>query len=294
MAIDYEALLGQSQGMYNTILGGYNTALAQQQANQQNIMAGYNSLQSTVLGDIAGAGRARSQEIADQYTARAGQEMQSLISRGLGNTTVQSSVGRGLTYDQTKSQNQLAEQVAMQRAQYQSQLGLAGLGYQNTANQQNMALLGQQLDYSGGWQQNLLGAAMSGLGRKEQFDNQQRLAMLGSQGGGGIVRSSGGGGGGGSYGGGGPRMQWGAPSGPGGQAYNNDPWINIGGQGGGGMGQPIVHPGNFAAASLVGDVLGAGLSGGGFDALGGLAAMATDGGGSDWYAGLEEMANFWE
>lgn len=294
MAINYEALLGQAQGMYGGIMSGYQSALSQQQAAQSQVMSGYNQLQNTVLGGLAGQGRARSQEIADTYQARAGSAMQQLINSGLGNSTVQSSVGRGLQYDETKSQNQLTEQIAGMNAQYQSQLGLAGLGYQNTAAQQNAALLGQQLGYQANWQQSLLGAAMPGLNMQEQQRLQQMNAMFGTLGGGGIVRGGGGGG---------QRAISQRPYD--GQSMQGlitardmapeDPWLDFGGYGGGyEMGSsPYVLPAaqSASAASLVGSVLGGGLGGGGMDFLGLMGAGASGGSGDAWSA--DNAMDFW-
>lgn len=285
MAINYEGLLNQAQGMYGNILSGYNSALASQQAQQQQIMGGYNQLQSNVLGGLAGQGQARSQEIADQYTARQGQATQNLVSRGLGNSTVQSAVSRGLAFDESKSQNQLTEAIAAQNAQYQSQLGLAGLGYQNTANMQNTALLGQQLGYSANWQQSLLGAAMPGLNMQEQSRLQRMNALFGQLGGGGIS--------GGSYGGGGQGVIRQRNPNPGGQSmqgiinaenlrYANDPMIDLGGYGMGyggggyGTGSPYVLPAaqSTSAASLVSSLVGGAFGGGFTDLMGGAGAQA--------------------
>jgi hypothetical protein len=189
--VNYESMYNQSMGLYGGILGGYASALQQQQAAQQNVMAGYNNLQSTVLGGLAGQGQARSADLAANYTMRQGREMQNLISRGLGNSTIQSSVTRGLAFDEQRAQNSLAEDVARQNAEYQSRLGLASLGYQAQAAQQNMALLGQQLNYQSGWQSNLLGSSLQGMGREDAYRNQ----MINRLGGGGISGGSSGAGG---------------------------------------------------------------------------------------------------
>jgi hypothetical protein len=272
MPVNYEQLLQQSQQIYSQVLGGYQAALGQQQAAQQNVMSGYNSLQSSVLGNLAGQGAARSQDIAAAYTQQAGSAMQSLISRGLGNTTVQSAVGRGLTFDEQRAQNALAEQVRAQQAQYQTQLGLAGLSYQGQAIGQNSALMQNQLGYMAGYQGNLMQGAFSGLGRQlspfEQVMAQQR-------GGGGIVRGGGGGGGGRV-----PTYGYGASK----THMNADPYVDLwggdmfgGGYGGGyGGGGPIIHPGGGGGGGYgleAGGGVGAGLAAGyGYGDLGGAVA----------------------
>lgn len=176
----YQDMLKKSQQQYAGIMAGYQNALAGQQKRSQRIAQGYNQLQAGVLGQLQGAGNARSQQIADYYTAQAGQQNQSLINRGLGNTTVASSVGRGLAYDQTKAQTALSNDVAQNFAKYQSELGLAGLGYRGQANQQRTGLLNAQLGYQGDWQKALLGAGMQGASLANQF------SMAGARGGGGA------------------------------------------------------------------------------------------------------------
>lgn len=177
----YNSALAQNQAMYKNILQGYqqtagqqytaqqaiaagypqlaeniqrmqNTAMGQQQAAQQTIGGGYNQLQNNVLGTIQGIGKSQSQAIADVYGQQSGALAQQLVNRGLGNTTVQGSMQRGLDLDQQKAQIALANQLAQLSAGYQSQLGLSGLNYQNQAAMQNSA------------QQNMMAQTQAGLG----------------------------------------------------------------------------------------------------------------------------------
>ncbi len=222
--LDYRGMLKQSQDQYSKILAGYQNALAGQQRRSQRVAQGYNKLENRVLGNLAGSGTARSQEIADFYTAQAGQQNQNLISRGLGNTTVASSVGRGLAYDQSKAQTDLSNRLSNQYAQYQSNIGLAGLNYRGDANQQRTGLMGAQLGYQGDWQKSLLGAGLTAAG----MQNQYALSSMNS--GGGV----------------GPEIKGLShgdiltrPSSPGLSQYYSgeaDPYVSIGGYGGGGGG----------------------------------------------------------
>ena len=199
---NYGKMLADAQKQYSGILQGYQNTLRGQRQQQQQTMQGYNQLQSSVLGGLAGAGTARSQEIADQYTRQAGQAQQDLVNRGLGNTTVTSSVGRGYALDQSKAQNDLADQLRNQVAGYQSQLGLAGLGFRDQAGRQNTALQGARLGYQGDYQRQLGGWAMQGLGMENQLRSQQMQNY-----------SRGGGGGGGRGVGGGYKIGGGSPEG---------------------------------------------------------------------------------
>lgn len=143
----YNDSLQMNKQNYANILAGYNQTMQSQQSAQQGISAGYGQLSGDVMGLIAGTDSAQRQAIADQYQANRGQASQSLIDRGLGNTTIQSSVDRGLQYDRTKADTNLSDQFAQLNAQYRTQLGLAGLDYQNQANMQNTALASQQFGF---------------------------------------------------------------------------------------------------------------------------------------------------
>lgn len=143
----YAAALSLNSQNYSNILQGYsNLAQAQYQA-QQPIQQGYNQLTQDVLSGIQDVGKSQNQDILDQYAQQSGQASQSMISRGLSNTTARDAVQRGLMLDKTKAQNNLQNQIAQLRAGYQSNLGSQALGYANTANMQNTALGQSQL----GW-----------------------------------------------------------------------------------------------------------------------------------------------
>ena len=183
-SMGYQDMLKKAQDSYSGILAGYQKALSSQRQSAQRVNQGYNQLQQSVLGRLQGSGAARSQEIADYYTGKAGAANQDLINRGLGNTTVASSVGRGFAYDQSKAQTELSNTLSNQVAEYQSKLGLAGLGYRGHAADAHTALMGQSLGYQADWQKSLLGAGL------------QRSSLFGAGGGGGY---GGFGGGGGNY-----------------------------------------------------------------------------------------------
>lgn len=143
----YNAALQMNAQNYANIMAGYQ-GLSQSQASQQNqIMAGYTNLQGQVLGDLSNAGASEKQAIIDQYVADRGQASQQLINRGLGNTTVRNSIDRGLMAQRDKANVALSEQIGNLLASYRSNLGLAGLNYQNQANMQNTNLGLSQLGF---------------------------------------------------------------------------------------------------------------------------------------------------
>lgn len=143
----YASSLAMNQANYNNVLSGYQQLGQQQQAAQHQVSVGYDNLQSGVLGSIQGIDRSQRQAIADQYAKNIGQQSQQLISRGLGNSTVQSSVERGLLFDKTKSDIALTNATQGLNAQYMNQTGMAALQYQDQANRNNVGLASQQLQF---------------------------------------------------------------------------------------------------------------------------------------------------
>jgi hypothetical protein len=103
----YGSVVKQNQALYDRYLGAYRD----------------------VLAGIQNIGNAQRQAITDFYAQRQGQADQALISRGLGNTTVQSAVNRGLTLDEAKAQSDLAEKVSRMRADYGSQMAQGIRGF---------------------------------------------------------------------------------------------------------------------------------------------------------------------
>jgi len=143
----YNSALAANQQQYNNILTGYQQLAGQQLGNQQAITSGYNTLTNQVLTGIEGSANAQRQMIDRQYAQQAAQASQQMTNSGLNNTTVTQSLQRGITFDQQLAQTNLANQFAQLEASYRSTLGLAGLDYQNQANQQQMNLGVQQLNF---------------------------------------------------------------------------------------------------------------------------------------------------
>ena len=129
----YNSALAQNQSNYNNILSGYQKTIADQMGAQGAITSGYNQLYNTVIGGIQGSNQANQTAIGQQYARQSGTAAQQLIDRGLGNTTVQQSVQRGISLDEAQAQTQSANQFAQLQAGFEQNLGLAGLGYQAQA-----------------------------------------------------------------------------------------------------------------------------------------------------------------
>lgn len=125
----YNSALAQNQALYGNILGGYNQALAQQVQGQGSVQQRYDNLGGQVMNTIQDITASQRQNISDVYAQQSGQLAQSMINSGLGNTTVQGSMQRGLTLDEQKAQIALANQQAQLSAGYQAQLGSAAAGY---------------------------------------------------------------------------------------------------------------------------------------------------------------------
>lgn len=186
----YQDALGRAQQQYQGVLSGYQSALAGQQAQQAQVTAGYGNLKNETLGRLAGGQQAERIRAQRQFAQESGKATQGLISAGLGNTTVTSSVQRGINSDYALANADIGAKWANLYAGYGSQIGLAGLGYQGQAIGQNAAMLGQQLGFQGqyaGMQQQY--ANQLGLGN-QNYQNQ--LGLLSN----GYGRGGGGGGGG--------------------------------------------------------------------------------------------------
>lgn len=178
----YENMLNVANQTYSNVMSGFQGALAHQQQAQQGVIQGYADLERRVMDTIRGVEAPQRQAIADMYAQELGLANQALASAGLGNTTVRSSVSRGVLADRAKRENELAGQLAQLYAGTQSQLGQASLGYQGDAIRDNTSLATAQLGFMGSFlpqaSQNL--AALYGQSQQYGLD-QQRLAQQQSQ-----------------------------------------------------------------------------------------------------------------
>ncbi len=253
----YNSSLAQNQSNYNNILAGYQKTLQSQTTAQAAIQAGYSNLYNQVQEKIAGQGATRAADIRADAAQKLGSGTQGLINRGLGNTTVLDSVGRGIGFDEQRNLTANSESVAALQAQSMSQLGLAGLNYQDYANRQNTGLVQDQL----GWM-NSVNAPYPNAGLYAQLAQQRGMVDEGNRGQGSF--------GGGSFAGG---------RGSSGQlGYVPSPTPSFGG----GVYSPAQSTGGGGSWMAAQNALG--LSGGGYN-YGGASGQALDyGGGGDWGA----------
>jgi hypothetical protein len=116
----------------NDYMGAYQNALSLNQSNYNQILQGYQGLQAAVLGDISGIDQSQRQALSDTYAQASGKAAQQMIQSGLGNSTVQQSVQRGLLLDKSKADVALSNQMAQLTAGYRAQLGQSQLGWMNS------------------------------------------------------------------------------------------------------------------------------------------------------------------
>ena len=116
-------------GDYYTAYGNANRLNQQMYANQ---LAGWNQLSQNVLANLQGSDAARKMNISDQYAMASSKGMQGLISRGLGNSTIQNAVRSGFLRDKSNSDTESSAQTARDYANFQSNLGTNMLGWMNT------------------------------------------------------------------------------------------------------------------------------------------------------------------
>lgn len=121
----YSQALAMNKAMYSNIEQGFTAAGKQLRRGQRRSMSQVNKL-----------GRAERTDIADAYNAQVGDAAQTLINRGLGNTTVQQSVNRGIEADRSKANIRLTGELAKMRSDLQDRF-----------NTQRLALNTQKLGF---------------------------------------------------------------------------------------------------------------------------------------------------
>ena len=173
---------------YNEILQGYQKqqAVFNQQSGQ--IAQSYQDMLNTYMGQ----GESQRVALGQQYARQAADTQQSMISRGLGNTTLLDTAQRGVGYDYANSQIALNDTLARGANEIQ----MAGLGYLQNAQQGYAGLVGNQLGFQGqafgqkygaeaqyGFQ-SLLGQEAYGYNKalaQQSAGNQQYLQQLQNQ-----------------------------------------------------------------------------------------------------------------
>lgn len=121
---------------YNDILGGYDKALG------------------LATSELTGLSQQNKTDTNALYDTRRGSAEQNLISRGLGNTTVRSSIDRGITTDQAAANARINDQNKLQRLGALSGLQSDRLGFMERRNDappdiSQLAMLAQGVGQSG-------------------------------------------------------------------------------------------------------------------------------------------------
>lgn len=143
----YGAAAATNQNLYSTAMGGYAQMIAQANAAQQQNQQGWGNLQRNVMNRLKGSNRANLQDIADQFTKLSGSFSQQMIDRGLGNTTVQQSMQRGVAADYAKERTRSQGAFAQLQANYLSQIGSNRLQAQQQGIGMMSGLQSDQMHY---------------------------------------------------------------------------------------------------------------------------------------------------
>ncbi len=109
----YGAYTKNVQDMTSTGFNMLDRMLADRQQRNRGLWQGYLGLNKKIQGKLAGSNKANLMDLADQFTAMSGQISQGMIDAGLGNTSAQLSMQRGVAADyakeKTRSNNQFAQ-----------------------------------------------------------------------------------------------------------------------------------------------------------------------------------------
>ncbi len=198
--VDFTAIIRQMQQQEaqrnEDALGRYAQAntLAQQLTQQVGAMGTYGAAEA----QMNMVGNAAHQRISEGATQQFAQADQDLMNRGLGNTTIRSSVQRGIGMDEQRAMNELDEGLAAQRSGLLERR--AGQEFQSGVNEIDTLLsrVDEPIDY--GLMAGLLQQASATPQGKQQISIGPGSSNYGSQ-----FRAMPGGGGGGGGGGSGPR-----------------------------------------------------------------------------------------
>lgn len=124
MAIDFSGAVNSYNSGANQIVGNYGSAGAA-------IGNGYNNLLANTVGLLSTTHGSDRQGIYDDYIASRGKARSSLVSRGLGNTTIRDAIDRGALSSKWKADTASDDAFGNRLAQYMSSIGMAGLDSQS-------------------------------------------------------------------------------------------------------------------------------------------------------------------
>jgi len=141
----YAAALGMNQALHQGVQTGYDSLRQSVDDIYGNIYKNYDSLYGDVLGRIAGTNTSNIRDIEANARAQSAASQQSLINRGLGNTTILNSANRGINSDRQREITRSNEQFAQLGAGYANQIGQNRIGAQQSKAQMMAGLGTQQL-----------------------------------------------------------------------------------------------------------------------------------------------------
>lgn len=234
-AQQYQAALGMNTAMNQGVQTGYDTLRKDTDQVYGNIMTNLESRYGDVLGRIAGSNQSNITDINTHYGAQAGAASQQMVNRGLGNSTIQANLQRGIALDraraQTDSENKFAQLGAGFADRIWSDKTAAQQARAGLAAQLGTAQLGAQERINAGYPDAAMYGSLAQMyGAQAQRQGDQR-AMRNSwtTGGGGAVAGNAS-----------AASPWGSRfMGGGGSSWGGDSWTgNYGGGGGGGYYQP--------------------------------------------------------
>lgn len=181
----YNAALDMNKALFNASQSGYENLRGQLDQQYQGIQGGYNQLGQDVQGMISGSNASNITDINANYSAQAGKASQDMVSRGLGNSTVQQNMQRAIALDRARAITQSQNQFAQLGANYASQIGQGGLAAQmqganvqaNLGSQQMNALNQVNAPYPNA---SVYGSLAAMYGAQAQRDEELKRSRMGT------------------------------------------------------------------------------------------------------------------
>ena len=119
----YGAALDMNRGLFDASQTGYENLRSSVDQQYQDVLGGYQSLYGDVLGRIAGTNSSNIMDINTNAAAQSGAASQQMVSRGLGNSTVQQNMQRAIALDRARAVTDSENRFAQLGANYASQIG---------------------------------------------------------------------------------------------------------------------------------------------------------------------------
>jgi hypothetical protein len=144
--------LGAGEARYNQTLAGYDTVSGKQAGDAAGIVGGYQNRQSGAQSMLAGLGQAERADIRGIYQQRMAQADQGLTNRGLGNSTVRSSVQRGMASGEAADVARQNEQLRKEWLALYTSLTGDKLNAESQQNALGYSIAQNKLQYQGSYE----------------------------------------------------------------------------------------------------------------------------------------------